>query len=220
MSRLKTIRRKLANNSPREILRKGPIYVTWRAKRRAVDAWYRSYLLVRPNHPSLDSTRAEQAVSEADELLFLCLGNICRSPFAERYARQRLRVHGIDDLAVDSAGLGEVSGSASPPLAVEAARTYGVDLGPHASVTDHQSIGDDTVVFVMDNNNYHNATQSYPGAAERTFFLSVFSSGEGIAIADPHKTDARTFDRVYDEIAECVKNLIDVYIDRNRETGR
>lgn len=220
MSGLRSIGRKLADHSPREILREGPGYVTLRTKRRAIAAWYRRYLMLRPGHPSLDATRAARAVAEADELLFLCLGNICRSPFAERYARRTLEAHGIDDLAVDSAGLGEASGRASPQLAVEAARSHGVDLVPHTSVTDQQSIGDGTVVFVMDYNNYHNAAKLYPGAAERTFFLSVFSPRNGVAIGDPNGTDPETFDRVYGEIAECIETLVDAYVKFNRETCR
>lgn len=219
MSGLKSLGRKLADHSLEEILREGPGYVTWRAKRRAIAACYRSYLTVQPNQPSLDTTRAKRAVAEADELLFLCLGNICRSPFAERYARRRLEAHGIDDLAVDSAGLGEASGRASPPLAVEAAHSHDVDLSSHTSVTDHQSISDDTVVFVMDYNNYHNARRTYLGTAERTFFLNVFSPGEEVAIRDPNGTNLQTFNRVYGGIAECIEVLIDAYLYLNGEDG-
>jgi len=42
----------------------------------------------------------------------------------------------------------------------------------------------------------------------------------GVAIEDPNETDTQTFDRVYGEIAESVENLVDVYTDRNRKTGR
>lgn len=205
-------RQKLADHSIEEILREGPGYVFHRARRRAIAAWYRRYLAVRTDHRALDASRAVAELSRADEAVFLCLGNICRSPFAERYARRRLQERGGDDLAVDSAGVGEISGRSSPRRAVEAARKRDVDLTGHTSDTDPRGV-DDAVVFVMDYNNYHDARRLYPCAADRTFFLSAFSSEDEIAIEDPHGTDAETFDRVYAEIAECVDTLVDAYVE-------
>lgn len=63
-------------------------------------------------------------------LLFLCHGNICRSPFAAGAARARLGETTF--IAVDSAGLMGPD-RASPPEAVQAARVRGVDLKGHRS---------------------------------------------------------------------------------------
>lgn len=72
--------------------------------------------------------RARLARAHVDSVLFVCHGNICRSPFAEHAARGRLG----DVIRVTSAGfIGP--GRTSPSEAVTAARAFGVDLTAHRS---------------------------------------------------------------------------------------
>jgi protein-tyrosine phosphatase len=83
---------------------------------------------------------------------FICYGNICRSPFAERYAAQRLAAHGLADrVYVDSAGIGAVSGQPSTKPAVAAAKELGVDLAPHrAKRMDELVLPPETLLVAMD----------------------------------------------------------------------
>ncbi len=65
-----------------------------------------------------------------NRLLFVCMGNICRSPTAEGVMRQRLQEHGLDRrVEVDSAGLESYHvGDAPDRRAQAAARRRGYDL--------------------------------------------------------------------------------------------
>lgn len=83
---------------------------------------------------------------------FICYGNICRSPFAERYAAQRLDAFDLgDQVYVDSAGIGAVSGQPSTKPAVQAARELGVDLAPHrAKRVDELVLAPDALLVAMD----------------------------------------------------------------------
>lgn len=64
-------------------------------------------------------------------VLFVCLGNICRSPTAEYVARAEFRRQGLR-LPVASRGLGDWHvGQGADPRAVAAARAAGYDLSPH-----------------------------------------------------------------------------------------
>lgn len=60
-------------------------------------------------------------------ILFVCLGNICRSPIAEAMAHEILGEH----VRVESAGLIAMSGNRATPEAVEAARERGFDIRHH-----------------------------------------------------------------------------------------
>jgi protein-tyrosine-phosphatase len=62
-----------------------------------------------------------------DSILFVCLGNICRSPIAEAMAREILG----DDVRVESAGMIALSGNRATPEAIEAARERGFDIRQH-----------------------------------------------------------------------------------------
>ena len=64
------------------------------------------------------------------KVLFVCAGNLCRSPFAEGLARQLAAERGLD---VEFASAGEIAldGDPCPPEAVAVAKEYGVDLSSH-----------------------------------------------------------------------------------------
>lgn len=70
-------------------------------------------------------------IRPAPGVLFVCLGNICRSPTAEYVARAEFARHGVR-LPVASRGLGDWHvGQGADPRAVAAARAAGYDLSPH-----------------------------------------------------------------------------------------
>lgn len=140
-------------------------------------------------------------------MLFLCWGNVCRSPFAERRLRSRLADHGEDGVTVRSAGTGRTSGRSSPPGAVRAARRYGVDLRDHESGRlDDAAIRAADAVFVMDYADYHDLATAYPRAADRTYFLGPVA-GAGPTISDPHTAGGEGFGVVYATIATAVDEL-------------
>ena len=64
------------------------------------------------------------------KVLFVCAGNICRSPFAEGLARRLAAERGLD---VEFASAGEIAldGDRCPPDAVAVAKEFGVDLSSH-----------------------------------------------------------------------------------------
>lgn len=62
---------------------------------------------------------------------FICYGNLCRSPFAEKYAALRASELGLDGLRFDGAGIGATRGHPCPKPAVSAAKEVNVDLATH-----------------------------------------------------------------------------------------
>lgn len=86
----------------------------------------------------------------AREILFVCLGNICRSPYAERCLRRRLEAADLG-ARVDVRSVGFISpGRPSPAHALEAARERGIDLSDHRStVLTNGVLQSADLVFVM-----------------------------------------------------------------------
>ena len=67
------------------------------------------------------------------KVLFVCDGNICRSPMAAEYLRHRAVREGLSHVLVDSAGVLGIEGAPAAPLSVEVAREAGLDLTRHRS---------------------------------------------------------------------------------------
>lgn len=156
----------------------------------------------RPLDPAGAVERLSPDGDRPPTVLFLCHGNVCRSPLAERYARANAGVAA----RFDSAGFIEAEGRPSPDAAVRAARDHGVDLATHRSrrVTAGTLDRSDLVV-VMDVRNYRRLRREFPG--RRAWFLRPFA-GDGVAIEDPHGEGAATFATVYGQVVAAVDGLL------------
>lgn len=159
--------------------------------------------------PVLDASLPDGAASETSDVLFLCYGNICRSPLAERYLESAAEDRGIDGLSVDSAGLRTTAGRASPDDAIQVADEFGVDLSDHRSkpATDALIERSDLVV-VMDLLNYSDLRREFGDLDDKTRFLGVFS-GEGYEIDDPYGGGLDGFRTLYDDVIRGVDGLAD-----------
>jgi protein-tyrosine-phosphatase len=115
-------------------------------------------------------------------LLFLCYGNICRSPFAEAYAVARL-----PEVRVQSAGLHEEEGRPSPEHLASAAAELGMTLAMHRSRhLNPKMIDQADLIVVMDLMNYESLVREYPTAASKTTCLGLFASEPSLEIDDPY----------------------------------
>lgn len=138
-------------------------------------------------------------------IVFVCLGNICRSPFAELLARQTIG----DGKIVSSAGYFPKSGRRAPSHAVESARRWGIDLTAHRSrVLTHDLIDEADAIFVFDYDNHRNVASGYPAARGKVHYLGALAERGPFAIGDPIGRSAGTFERTYQLIADIVDHAV------------
>src|SRR5205085_8557845 len=83
-----------------------------------------------PLHGLREDLRGRAPGGGAMKVLFVCAGNLCRSPFAEGLARRLASERGLD-IEFESAGEIAYEGSPCTPDALAAARLHGVDLSAH-----------------------------------------------------------------------------------------
>jgi protein-tyrosine-phosphatase/predicted ATP-grasp superfamily ATP-dependent carboligase len=139
------------------------------------------------------AARARQALADAEHVLFVCKGNICRSPFAEAYARRTL-----PEKTVASSGYFPRPDRSAPPEAVEAAREVGVDLGPHRStVLSSDALDAADAVFVFDEENHRRVRTDHPASRPKLHRLGDLAPNGERDIVDPYGRPLEDFRRTY-----------------------
>src|SRR5215831_14913809 len=106
-------------------------------------------------------------------VLFVCTGNVCRSPMAEGIFRHA--VHGRGDYRVFSAGLGAMEGQPPSHYGVQAVRELGIDIsGQRSRMLTPELVQQADYIFGMTHSHVDTVMLLYPQAAEKTFLLREF----------------------------------------------
>ena len=138
-------------------------------------------------------------------VLFVCLGNICRSPIAEGIARQIAGERGLD-ITIDSAGTGSWH-VGEPPCehSVRIANSRGVDISAQrARQVKKKDLETFDLIIALDQNNYDDLKRL--GAVE-LYKLGEFGYN-GADVPDPFFFPGyEGFDKVFEMIEVCVYNL-------------
>ena len=145
-------------------------------------------------------------------VLFVCLGNICRSPTAEGVLRHKLREAGLAaQVQVASAGTGDWHvGNAPDKRSQAAALRRGYDLSAQrAQQVSRADFADYDLILAMDHSNLRNlkALQSTQGKAELDLFLRRYE-GEVDEVPDPYYEGEQGFERVLDLIERACDLLV------------
>lgn len=144
-------------------------------------------------------------------LLFVCTGNICRSPVADAVARARIAALGLDWMA-DSAGTGSWhTGEAPDPRAIETGARRGYDLaGLRARAVEPEDFRRFDHLIALDSGHYRHLRNLQPrGTGGRVSRLMDWQAGAGTAdVPDPYYGDISDFEQVLDLVESGVDALI------------
>ncbi|MGY3256791.1 low molecular weight protein-tyrosine-phosphatase [Pseudomonas chlororaphis] len=145
-------------------------------------------------------------------VLFVCLGNICRSPTAEGVLRHKLREAGLADrVEVASAGTGEWHiGKAPDKRSQHAALLRGYDLSAQrAQQVSSVDFARYDLILAMDESNLRNlkALQPAQGKAELDLFLRRYEAAVD-EVPDPYYDGEQGFEQVLDLIEYASDRLV------------
>jgi protein-tyrosine phosphatase len=146
-------------------------------------------------------------------ILFVCMGNICRSPTAEAVFRDYARRHAPDlQLEIDSAGTHDYHvGEPPDPRAVKAASGRGLDLsGLRARQVHEADFERFDLILAMDRLNHAMLLErSAPEHHGRIRLLLEFAdAAAGLDVPDPYYGGAKGFDEVLDLVEEAAAGLL------------
>jgi len=149
-------------------------------------------------------------------VLFVCLGNICRSPLAEAAFRRAAEEAGLE-VQVDSAGTANYHvGEPPDPRSIEEAGRHGIDIsayrGRQLSARDFHEF--DHIVG-MDQSNMTNIAHVDPGdgKAKVTMMLDLVSGHEGREVADPWYGGQDNFRDTWDDVSRGAEALVAILSD-------
>jgi protein-tyrosine phosphatase len=150
-------------------------------------------------------------MTDRPAVLFVCLGNICRSPLAEAALRAAAERNGLA-LEVDSAGTGAWHVGGPPdPRAVAIARRHGIDISHlRARQVTRRDFLRFTHVVALDRDNLAALERLSPatGTARLSLLLDHVPGREGEAVADPYSGPAEGFTRTWAEVKTGAEGLL------------
>ena len=163
--------------------------------------------------------------SDVNSILFICLGNICRSPFAERIATKYS--HTINKLIFYSAGILVESPKMPTEEAIVTAMNYGIDLKGHRSrLINYRMMESYDAITTMETWQYKYLRKIFQEFTEKIFLLPLFCNNkdtldiyDNYNIKDPYGKNFTDYDECFRRIEGCVSGLLS-NIERNKERGQ
>lgn len=149
------------------------------------------------------------------KVLFVCMGNICRSPTAQGVFEQLVTEQGLTDhIFADSAGTHAYHVGEKPdPRSRQCAERRGVDLsGQRARKVSLADFADFDYILAMDSDNYENLKLLCPDPESRQrlhLFLSFAPASPHRDVPDPYYGGPNGFDIVFDLVREASLGLLD-----------
>ena len=150
-------------------------------------------------------------------ILFVCTGNICRSPMAAGLLRAALNETGLSTTCtVESAGIHAVIGAPPTARAIKVAASYRVDISAHqARAFDTQDFQRFGLIIAMDSGHLDFLRTVRP--VSYTGELTLLSAARGarkLEIADPYRRSRRAYERSARLIAEGVGVILAGMLER------
>ena len=140
-------------------------------------------------------------------IMFVCTGNVCRSPMAEYLLRQRLGPGA--DWEVCSTGTSAMSGMTASFSAVEVLNEGGIDLSPHRSRPLTRELVDTASLIVVMAAGHRDFIRTvYPDAVEKVFLLKSFDQGHQGDVEDPIGMTADTYRQIRNEIERALPGVM------------
>ena len=152
-------------------------------------------------------------------ILFVCLGNICRSPLAHGLMRDELQRRGLNDqVSVDSCGTSAYhNGHGADPNNVRVAAGHGVDLTDMRSRKLVEADFDDFDLLVaMDSRNEIDICGMRPAWCESAVvrFMSFVPQADSADVPDPYYGGMDGFERVFQLVNSGISPLLDYALEQ------
>lgn len=148
------------------------------------------------------------------KVLFVCLGNICRSPLAEGIFNHKIREKGLEnEFSADSCGTADYHiGDPPDPRTVRNARKNGIELRHACRQFSAHDFTNFDLIIPMDHNNKAQilSFETAAGSSNKVRMMREFDTKDkGAAVPDPYYGGEKQFQEVFDILNRSIDGLLD-----------
>ncbi len=139
-----------------------------------------------------------------NNILIVCVGNICRSPMAEALLGHRLQGKG---LTIHSAGIGALVGNPMDKTAHEVLQDNGLEHSAHrARQVESDMLHQADLILAMENSHIQHIRQIAPEVHGKTFLIGKWQ--QDLEIPDPYRQSKPAFEHVYSLLTQSVESWL------------
>ncbi|WP_258103704.1 low molecular weight protein-tyrosine-phosphatase [Marinoscillum sp. MHG1-6] len=146
------------------------------------------------------------------KILFVCLGNICRSPLAEAICNAKIKEYGLESsLLTDSAGTSTYHIGEDPdPRSIEVARAHHTPISHKGRQVSSSDKHEFQYIMAMDRSNFQNIVSMLGEQPEGLYLMRDFDpESRGAEVPDPYYGGQQGFEDVYQMLDRSCEELID-----------
>lgn len=147
-------------------------------------------------------------------IMFVCTGNICRSPMAHGYMQKRVYdLKKENEYMISSCGTNAIGGESATYNAIKAMQNYKVDISKHrATNIEDSNIENYDLIITLTENHKRIILDKYPSLINKTFTLKEYVNNKDKYknIDDPWGLDINVYNSTAKEIVENVDKILEI----------
>lgn len=150
-------------------------------------------------------------------VLFVCLGNICRSPLAEAIFKKKIKEKNLEHLIhADSCGTGNYHIGEQPDhRTISVAQKHGVQIYHHCRQLNQNDFQEFDLILAMDENNRKSIiAKGGDSTKSKIWLMREFDPILGDEVPDPYHGQEKEFQEVYEILDRSIEHLIQYLLDK------